>query len=321
MDAVTASTLMADRVGALDQFETLSHIGIKILGLAFLVRVTMEAAKMIQGGHADWVGCIGKAAFCAILMVNITSLGSVIESASRSLQQTLVHQAAFETFGNAMEATLDAVDCEGSGEWLDLSGSVVKLIVKLGAVFFIVGMYVTKFLVIDIAYPITFGLVLVGGTLSIPMGLFPGIGTTIGWLRNVLEVALWPVIFGIITGILATMFQDTLQDIATSAGSMGCGNLAEVGQVGGAPGQDSLLDDTTDGVFVFVKWITLSIAYCLGVLLVPKFASLIMRSEAVESAGAAIAGRAQVAAGGFTKVRGSQSASKQSAGKRSTKSR
>lgn len=279
----------SEHVVGLPAFEMLSSVGLKVLALAFVVRVTIDAAAVLRGGGADWVSTIGKTAFTAILLANISYIGAWIEGVSAAMQAAFFDEAYFDSFASAYGATMDSLDCGSSSITGLMTGNIYSFLIWGVTGLVTMAMFVLKLLVIDVAYPIVFGLVLIGGSISVPLGLFPGMDTTVGWIKNVLEVALWPVVFSILTSLILSMFGSTLNDIVANAGQFGCESFANAAEAAGEP--NGMGQDVVTGSFLFIKWITLCLAYCICVVMTPRLASLLMRSEAVSNAGSVIAAR------------------------------
>src|SRR5688572_21413070 len=88
-----------------------------------------------------------------------------------------------------------------------LPGLSLRLLLGMGSMLLYIGMIVVKFMMIDVLFPMTFGLVLMLGVLAVPLSLFPGVSSISGWFKNLIEIALWPVIFQVLLALLVSSFE------------------------------------------------------------------------------------------------------------------
>ena len=184
--------------------KTLESLGLVILTLATTIQIGQQAKAFIQGGTPNFVTPIVEAAFVAAIVSNISWFGTSVAELANGLSASLLSGAKTDLFEVAFEQLAKGT---GSISVFDL-GNIFSLrtLLGTGSLALLLAMLVAKVVILDLLWPICFGLVILLGTVALPVGLLPGMGGFNGWSKNLIEVTLWPVIFAIIAALMTSAF-------------------------------------------------------------------------------------------------------------------
>jgi len=273
------STLVSINLRDVAVFGALQSVGQKLLLLGFVAWLVVETYKLITRGQCDYLTPCVRVATGALLLTSLPQIHAVIASDMQGAASTLGDDNLKAMFTAAYQHALgDSAAATGSAGVMDAMAMLANVfslqgLMALGSVGLALGMMVTKILVLDILWPLCLGLVVVFGALAIPLGVLPGLGTLKGWVKNLLEVALWPIVFQAIVSLMVASFARYLSAMK---------NL-DFGQVltdPTAPAQDFLL---------LMRWWAFCLAYLFMTLMTPLFASMVVRSTPVGIVGGIVA--------------------------------
>jgi hypothetical protein len=273
-------------------FAALQGLGHRILGLALLLWLGVETYKLVTRGQCDYLTPVLRVGLGSALLASLPSLHATATSLFDGAASDLADANVLGLFVTAYEHMLQgatggpasAGQAPGFLDTVALVGQVFSFqgMMALGSVGLAVAMLVAKVLIIDLLWPLCLGLVMVLGTLAVPLGVLPGLGTLKGWLKNLIEVALWPVIFQLVVGLMASSFKGLLTAVRQV-------DFLQVFSDPTAPGDQLLL---------LTRWWALCLLYVLLLLLTPLLSMMVVRSTPVGVVGGIVAAQAARLAAG-----------------------
>lgn len=310
-NAYDPSGSLTENLGRADVGQ-LMMVGWYFLGAAFVVTISIQIFRVVLGteGISSFFGTIARYTMLFALYSYGGSLvswisESIIANTAASNNQIAATYAAFdESLAKLTMGPQEAATPEGEKGTLDAVKDVASSITKVfnpsflwGFIFALILKFLlllslaTKFLLLDITWPIVHQLVLLGFVFAVPFVAFSGWDPVKKFGITVIEVSVWPVIYNIGFAVAAKLVQSTFDHYTTL--------------LAGAENYESMIGvmyaSLTDlarllGYFIFL--ITLG-------TLTPAIAAMVVRSES----GAAIAGAISstvsgVAAGGMSAVSG-----------------
>jgi hypothetical protein len=269
------------RVAELPGFGTLQHLGTRLFLVALLVWLLIELYRAIHGQAYDFVTPVMRVGLGVLLLQSLDALGAGLLTASTSLASAVADESKTALFGQAMAHALGSM---GEQSWLTSIQNLFSLKgwMAMGAFGLYSGMLLAKFLVIDILFPLVFGLVLVLGTLAVPLSVFPGLGSLGGWFRNLVEVALWPVVFQVLVALMVGAFGAALENASRVDFQAVFESARTLGET----------DAPESALLVAFRFWALCIAYTLLCLLTPLLAAKITRATPVSVLGGIVAAKA-----------------------------
>lgn len=195
-------------------YDTLQPLAFALLSLAIVVNATKEALKMLQGQAADWIGLILKSLLSACVLGAIPTIGRTIVDISSALGNGLLEEAQGPLMDRAFAKAFKSFDCPSG---LSITRALFAFLANL-ALFISLG---AKLVIIEIGWPVALHFVLYMGVLSIPASLFGGGGVG-GYLKSLLSVSTWPIIFAIVVSAVGGFFGDTFQRVADGKAKLDC---------------------------------------------------------------------------------------------------
>jgi hypothetical protein len=263
---------------ALPGLAYLQSLGSRVLSLALVLWLLVEMYRLLTRGSCDFVTPIVKIGIAIAVVQSIAGIGSALGSTAEGIGQSMFKASELELFGKAFSHAVGQVYDQSAWETV-ASFNIFSL--KAALLLFACGLYlammVIKLLVIDVLWPICFGLVLVLGVLAVPLGVLPG-SSARGWFRTLVEVALWPVIFQFMVAMMVGSFSGLLQQVV----SMDVMSVFNQGVSIGAAADAA--QKLSQGVLVLVKFWAMCVGYCLLGLATPVVAGMVMRSHPVGAA-------------------------------------
>ena len=275
-------------------FQALQTFGQRALYIALLVWLLHETRQLLLHGRCDYLTPVVRVAIGWLLLDQLPAIGAALETGvlywTRDVLGAANHEQWTQTMNHVLTGSLRV-------NLLDvLTLFSLRAILVLGSSLLYLLMGIVKLLVIDILWPLVFGLVLVFGALAIPLGTLPGIGSLAGWLKNVVEVALWPAVFQTLVALQVSTFSELLEQVrhldvvSVFSASFGKANASDAS---GVVGQLGLL----------MQFWALCWAYTFTTLLTPILSSWVIRSAPISAFGQMVAIRvAQLATYGMTRM-------------------
>jgi len=196
---MTLGTVEFSNIPGLSTFRA---VGLSLLSLAVLLQFLKQSFELIRGGSCDFITPLIKAAFIGIIVSNIQFFGTAVAEVANELAKAVGPGAEFAGLRIALQSSL--VDI-GEDSWLPSISSFfsMRAVMAVGFSWIVMLMYLAKIFVLDLLWPVCFSMVMILGTIGLPIGLMPGMGGFSGWIKNVVEVSLWPVVFAMLTALLA----------------------------------------------------------------------------------------------------------------------
>lgn len=198
-------------------------LGIQILIVIVMIDLLRETLKLVRGQSADFVGVGIRGVVSVVVIAGLPQLSLAVASASLEISEWLFGKGQLALMERSFAVAHQSVDCQ------DLSGWDVfyMLFSPAGMLWLLaqglqIALLITKYFVIDVLWPIMFSLVVYLGVLSVPLTFFRELGGLEQYARNVLSVAMWPVVYAFVMILVASMFPNILGDVAKGKAAMSC---------------------------------------------------------------------------------------------------
>jgi len=267
------------------------QIGLELLAVMVMVNILIEALKMVRGVPSDFVevavrGAIagfvimavpematGLASLVSLISAKITSNGAGLtqdaqmDALSAALKGALVKfscRPAPET--NAAMVAASQVTSSNDGMWAGISGAMTAIsflmspagIITILGTIFVYAVIIVKFFMLDVLWPIMFSITVFMGVITIPVTFLRELGGLAHYAKQVIAVALWPVVFAVLVGMVQASFPGILRDMASSTALSFCQAMA-------SPDANSL-QNFGGAVMTGYMGVLKFLAVCLGVL-------------------------------------------------------
>jgi hypothetical protein len=206
---VDAYQLITSAYSQVAGIATVQGIGSALLGLALAAWMLHELYRFLVAGQADFVTPILKVGGALLVLNAIVPLGDALSSGMRSLTDAVFDKNMAELASKAWTAAFEGVQDPGITDYLEAFFSPVFWVMVLTELQ-LMAVVVIKVCVIDVLWPVMFAIVLFTGVLAVPIGLFPGVNTARGWAMNLVEIAIWPLVFQMVTTLLLACFSGQL---------------------------------------------------------------------------------------------------------------
>lgn len=274
-DGVDIALIRYEDIPGIDLLQTL---GERILAVAFLAYVVVLTYKILNGQKVDWALPLVRVGAGFAILESIPAIGDWILSVVLPLATTMGDESSLAMFGRAVATAIETTKCDESWwsasfglmfsfkGWITLLSSVVYLL-----------MYLVKFIVIDILWAVFFGLTLFLGVVAVPLGVMPGIETLRGWVTNLIEVSLWPLVFQFQVALLAGSFPAIIGAMAGGRVVTDCTGAAA--------------DLQSSGVISDLKFLAICCAYIVLLLFTPFLSAMIVRAAPVGIIGGIVAAK------------------------------
>ena len=280
---MSGQALFAYQYSQIPGLAMLQGLAAKLLALALVSWLLVELYRFLTRGSADFVTPVVRVGLAVIVVQSIGFIGDFFGGIAEQLSTQLFAQNDKQMLMVAYEHIVERTDMSFSPL---LPGISLRLLIAMGSMLLYMGMIVVKFMMIDVLFPLTFGLVLMLGVVAVPLSLFPGVSSISGWFKNLIEVALWPIIFQVLLALLVTSFQSLLQRTASlelgPALTEAATRVANDRSVAG-------LSQTELGVLL--QFWGLCLGYMVMCLMTPIVAAMVIRSTPVGIVGGIIAAK------------------------------
>lgn len=276
------------QLSELPVYAALASLGQKVLVLGFFAWLLVETYKLATKGQCDYLMPCVRFAVGSLLLRSLPAIHQEVSTTLLSAGQQLGTSNLQHLFLKAYMHAYGGLQ----GSTLAMLGNVFSLqgMFALGSVGLAMAMQVVKVLVLDILWPICLGLVVAYGALAVPLGVLPGLSTLKGWVKNVIEVSLWPLVFQAIVGLMLGSFERTLASVSR----LDFNNMMT----------DPLR--FSEDLRTLVSWWAICLAYLLICLLTPLVSSMVVRSTPIGIvAGIVAAQTARILGAGVGRLAGS----------------
>ncbi|MEQ8275140.1 MAG: hypothetical protein RKU31_15835 [Deltaproteobacteria bacterium] len=254
-------------------------MGRAILGLAFALWILRETFELATKGRCDFARPLIRVAFAYALLSALPTIGAWAASAAAEGGTTMFAANESRLFVAAYEHAVQNQigPAAEPGSTMEILGAVSSLFTVRGLVnqlsmIVYLGMQASKLVVLHVLWPVCLSLVVVGGTIAVPLGAIPGSKGIEGWIKNLVEVSLWPLVFNVILSLMVASLAGLLRQVQTI--------------------DFATLFDPVEGsqaVLIATRWWAVCIAYCLLVWFTPVVSALLVRSAPVAVLGGLIA--------------------------------
>lgn len=141
------------RYSELPGIEALQDLGGNVLALGFVAGLVVECYRVLRGGQVDLYGPATRCLVGFLLLNTIPVLGAELFAVISTLSDSLGAESQLHLFGEAVGVAMGKTKCSTSGiaATLRLLFTVQGWLAMLSSVLY-VGMFVIKFLVIDILW-------------------------------------------------------------------------------------------------------------------------------------------------------------------------
>ena len=305
--------LITSSYSQIEGFATLQGLGSALLGTALATWMLVALYRFLNHGQADFVTPILKIGAAMIVLNTIQPIGDFFASSMHYLSEQMFEKNVSELAASAWTAAFKGVQ---DPDLVDYVAALFSPVFWICLVTYLqlMGMMVIKLVVIDILWPVMFALVLFSGTVAVPIGVFPGMGTFKGWITNVIEVGIWPLTFQIVTTLLFACFQGQLARMAELDAIWDkvdhLENVAEVHEVIGnddaaAEVRQEIDKIEVDGVlFTLFKFWAINTAFAFLCIFTPFISRKIVRGESAGFLGGILSAVAMRVGYGMAKTAG-----------------
>jgi len=270
------------KLAALPVYSALAAFGQRVLVLGFVAWLLVETYRLVTKGQCDYFTPLARFAAGSVLLQALPKIhdevaGALFEAGQKIGAQN-TEQLFLRAYEHAIGGSIAAQQGAGVLDAVSMLANVFSLqgMFALGSVGLALSMQVLKVLILHVLWPLCLGLVVAYGALAIPLGALPGMSTLKGWLKNLVEVAIWPLVFQTVVSLLVGSFDRTLTAVAQL-------DFARVFTDPTAPARD---------IMTLVEWWAICWAYLLLCLLTPLLASMVVRSTPVGIIGGIVAAQA-----------------------------
>jgi hypothetical protein len=279
------------RYSELPGIEMLQDFGGNLLALGFVVGLAIECYRVMRGGRVDLYGPATRCLAGFLLLKYLPLLGAELFDMVSTLSSAVGDESKLKLFGESIGVAMGKTKCNTSGlvATMRLLFTVQGWLAMLSSVLY-VAMFVVKFLVIDIMWPILFGIVVCLGVLSVPIGLFPGMNTVRGWFRNLVEISVWPLVFQLLVAMLATTFPKLIASMSGGEVGFDCG-AAVVAASDVAVTTASLGAVSTNSYIATLQFMAICCGYVVLLLFTPFLCAMVVRGAPVSVVGGIIAAK------------------------------
>jgi hypothetical protein len=206
MDTFELITASYSSIAALG---TLQSVGITMLSVALAVSLIIQLYRHVVGGQSDFITPIVRVGLAIACLTLIRPIGDFFAGSAYALSNMLFSEDLFDLANQVWSNVMRGVEDPGVLDYVAALFSPMFWLC-LGTYLQLITVAVIKIAIVDVLWPVMFGLVLFSGSLSIPLGLFPGVSSFKGWALNLCEIAIWPIVFQILATMLLACFQGQL---------------------------------------------------------------------------------------------------------------
>lgn len=292
MDAYQLITSAYSQVAGI---ATVQNLGSALLGLALAAWMLYELYRFLVAGQADFMTPILKVGGAILVLQAIVPIGDLLSSGMRELSDRVFDQNVAELATRAWTAAFEGVEDRGVMDKIEALFTPTFWMMAATNLE-LMAVVVIKVCIIDVLWPVMLALVLFAGVLTVPIGIFPGVNSAKGWFMNVVEVAIWPLVFQLVTTLLFACFagqlarMEELRDVwkqvdkleAQSADSWDEEESAQLqSQADSLAGEDGKLK-------TLFKFLAINTAFMFLTLYTPALARKIVQSESAGYVGGAM---------------------------------
>jgi len=268
-------------------FATLRSLGTSLLWTALGAWMVVELYRLYMNGRADFFTPIIKIAAAVAIINALPGLGDVLASSMNAMADMMFEKNVQQLAAKAWTTAFKSAD-PGLIDTIKAIFSPVAWICLL-TYLQLVGIMIIKFAVIDVIWPVMMGLVVFSGLLAVPIGVFPGVNSFKGWVLNVVEVSIWPLVFQLVTTLLLGCFSGQLERLA--ALDVVWDKVDEMqeraeeaemyGDVEGAARlREEISNQGADGpLFTLIKFLAINTAFAFLCIFTPFISRKIVRGE------------------------------------------
>lgn len=292
----------------------LQNFGTQLISAALIILVMIEMYKLITRGQADFLTPIVKVGLALLVLNYLPLVASLAASTVSFVSDKMFNEQLNVLMADAWAATFKGVSDPGVIDAVKMLVSPTAwlcLLTFLG----LVSILVIKLLIINVIWPVVLGLIVFSGLISIPIGVMPGMKSFKGWCVNVVEIAVWPIVFQILISLLIGSFQGQIKESGKLADVWKIDQAqqiyAEISKYGDVSDEDKLdyireetgydvkIEDIRNKqsmVGIFIRFLAIVAAYGFMCLSVPFLARTVIRSESAGAIGTMVAAGATAAA-------------------------
>lgn len=182
-------------------FDGLIGLGRLIIVIGLIAQIGIGVGRLFRGAAPEFIPALVKATLALFAISHLNEIGAVAHQTGGLLAETIAG-GRMEGFLASIESTLVAT-YNPKGGYFDFM--TLEFWFGLASVACMAFAFVSKFIVLEVLWPLYLGLVVISGTFSISMSMLPGMRTAQSWILTLLEAVAWPMIFQILLGIIAVV--------------------------------------------------------------------------------------------------------------------
>lgn len=265
----------------------LQGTGYALIAIVFAVLLYKEYEKLAQGERPDFARPILHTFLATLLLGQVRWLGDLLAAVALAI--------AHDTFAAAVDpfALLTTPLSKDQGEvgpksFFAVLALPADLVFSAIARVLVFVSLVVKICVIDVLWRVYFSLQVLMGALALPFGLLPGGGGSLAYVRGMVQVALWPVVYACLIALMEAALNNSYAD-ALARGQESYALTQEAAPLSGTGGAAAAMAGSLQILYNAVS----ALVFALLALLTPVVARGVVSSQVASSAG----GFAQTASG------------------------
>lgn len=198
------------QLGSLEWTSAFVGFGQKLLGIAFAAMFLKETAGLLKGGRADLFTPVAKLALAAAVLKGLPGLAEMVARAGLTLADVI----SKDTWDDAWNAAQQQMTESARAELSSVFVLTPTLLLSMGTFFLGLVMQAVSY-VIGVLWQVAMTCLILAGYLVIPLALIPGAGLTVrSWVKSLIEVSLWPVVFATVQRVSVSCFEAALARIS-----------------------------------------------------------------------------------------------------------
>lgn len=165
-------------------------------GVFFLILVRV-VIRFLKFGNADFMTPLVHYSIGLVCIIYLPVVGQSLVSVTRTVSESIYADQNITEF---LATEVNYYQRDGEDDPLAVLSSFLngQTMVRFIARMFILAMLVVKIVLIDIIWQIFFAMTVMLGGITIPLTLAYGGNALTSWLRSLIELMLWPVIYSVL---------------------------------------------------------------------------------------------------------------------------
>lgn len=200
------------KLGSMEWVSLFATASKSLLGLAFVLMLLKEASSFMTSKKADFFTPMAKLALAAAFLNVLPQMVESIFQTTLSMGQTISAGSWDAGWNAAQENITESARVELSSVF------IMTPTMLMSAVTFFMGLAMQVVsAIISVLWQVVITCLILAGYLVLPLALIPGAGLTVrSWVKSIIEVSLWPLIFASVQRVAVSCFEGALQRVAAA---------------------------------------------------------------------------------------------------------